>query len=284
MLQKKGWEGPGVCKLCNRSSEDIHHILIHCNFTRVVWQCLIIHFSLNLQWNDSTVSDCFNVWSSEKSAPVSLAAHAYWQLWIGRNKVIFDDRSPSLLSVVHKILVSFSWQPSSIKVFPIKVCEITQAKGYTLACFDGATQSNGLCCGAGGIFKTHPSRITKWFINCGAGSNTKAELMGLWATLTLATFWSINQLQILGDSRVIIDWINLKSNLHAVNIECWKQKTRELAKNFKDISFQHIYRDHNKEADALSKRALNEVEGRLSVYHWDSGKESPISFINIFEM
>jgi hypothetical protein len=58
----------------------------------------------------------------------------------------------------------------------------------------------------------------------------------------------------------------------------------ELAKNFKDLSFQHIYRDHNKEADALSKRALNEVEGRLSVYHWDSGKESPISFINIFEM
>jgi ribonuclease HI len=203
----------------------------------------------------------------EKFSPVSLVAHACWQLWIERNKVIFDDRSPSYLFVVHRILASFSWQSSSIKAFPIKVCEITQAEGYTLACFDDAAQSNGLCCGAGGIFKTHPSRITKWFINCGAGSNTKTELMGLWATLTLATFWSIKQLQILGDSRVIIDWINHKSNLHAVNIECWKQKTMELAKNFKYISFQHVYRVHSKEVDALSKRALNEVEGRLSVYH-----------------
>jgi len=58
----------------------------------------------------------------------------------------------------------------------------------------------------------------------------------------------------------------------------------EVAKNFKDISFQHVYRVHNKEVDALSKRDLNEVEGRLSVYHWDNGKESSISFINIFEM
>jgi hypothetical protein len=83
------------------------------------------------------------VWSSEKSVPVSLAALACWHLWIERNKVLFEDRSPSIFSVVHRILDSFSWQPSTIKVFPNKVCEITQAEGYTLACFDGATQSNG---------------------------------------------------------------------------------------------------------------------------------------------
>ena len=106
--------------------------------------------------------------------------------------------------------------------------------------------------------------------------------MVLWASLTLASFWSINQLQFLGDSRFIIDWINLKSKLHLVNIKCWKQKMQELSRNFIDISFHHISRIHNREVDALSKRALNEVVGRLSVYHWDSGKESPISFINIF--
>jgi hypothetical protein len=110
MLRKKGWEGPGICYFCNRSSEDIHHILIHCDFTKVVWQRLLMHFSLNLLWNGSTVSDCFNVWSTEKSAPVCLAVHACWQIWIERNKVLFDDRPPSLLAVVHRILASFSWQ------------------------------------------------------------------------------------------------------------------------------------------------------------------------------
>jgi ribonuclease HI len=98
------------------------------------------------------------------------------------------------------------------------------------------------CCGAGGIIKTHESKIMKWFINCGAGTNTKAKLMGLWATLTMATHWSIKKLQVLGDSKVIIDWINLKGHLHAVNFEGWKLKTKELATTFQDINFQHIYR------------------------------------------
>jgi hypothetical protein len=88
--------------------------------------------------------------------------------------VIFEDRSPSLSVVVHRIINSFSWQPATQKFFPNRVCEITQAEGLTLACFDGATLSNGNCCGAGGFFKSHSSRITKWFINCGAGTNTKA--------------------------------------------------------------------------------------------------------------
>jgi ribonuclease HI len=157
------------------------------------------------------------------------------------------------------------------------------AEGHTIAYFDGATQSSGFCCGAGGTFKNHPSRITKWFINCGVGTNTKAELMGLWATPTLAAFWSIDHLHVHGDSRVIIDWITQKCKLHSIHIERWMQKTRELSKLFSDINFLHVSRSHNREADALSKRALNEVVGRLSVYHCDRGIESPISSINTFE-
>ena len=100
-----------------------------------------------------------------------------------------------------------------------KVCELTLPEGVTLACFDGATLSNGRCCVAGGFFKSHDTRITKRYLNCGVGTNTKAELMGLWATLTLASHWMIDNVQILGDSKVIIDWINPKGQLHAVNIE-----------------------------------------------------------------
>jgi hypothetical protein len=94
----------------------------------------------------------------------------------------------------------------------------------------------------------------------------------------------LSHLHVLGDSRVIIDWVNHKCNLSTVNIEGWKQKTMDLAKNIKDLSVHHIYRVHNKEADALSKRALSEIEGRLTVFHSDNGRESQPSCINIFEM
>jgi len=132
-----------------------------------------------------------------------------------------------------------------------KVCELTLPEGVTLACFDGATLSNGRCCVAGGFFKSHDTRITKRYLNCGVGTNTKAELMGLWATLTLASHWTIDNVQILGESKVIINWINQKGQLHALNIEGWKIKTVELARNMKNTRYKHIYREHNKEVDLL---------------------------------
>ena len=240
-------------------------------------------FSLIVSRSGTTFSDCFSLWSSQKSVPPCLAVHVCWQIWSEWNKAIFEDRPPSLPVVVHRIMATFHWQPSTVKSFPHKVCDFKLVEGYTLACFDGAAMSNGLCCGAGGIFKHHPARVTKWFLNCGEGTNTKAELLGLWAPLSLAAMWSINHLLVLGDSRVIIDWIMQKCNLHSIHIEGWLHLTRNLSTHFADISFKHIPRSLNKEADALSKRALNGVVGRLSVFHSDNGIDSPISSINVFE-
>jgi hypothetical protein len=99
------------------------------------------------------------------------------------------------------LLSSLSFTKQSILSWPA---------GHTVAFFDGAAKSSGLCCGAGGIFKMHQKRTTKWFLSCGRGSNTKAELLGLWATLLLASNWSLDHFQVIGDSKVIIDWINCK--------------------------------------------------------------------------
>jgi hypothetical protein len=87
---------------------------------------------------------------------------------------------------------------------------------------------------------------------------------------------------VLGDSRVVIDWINQKSNLRSVHIEGWKHKTQELSKHFTDIRFHHFSRSFNSEADALSKKALSAEVGRLSIFHSDSGIDSSTTCISIF--
>jgi hypothetical protein len=46
VLRKKGWHGPGLCYLCRRATEEIHHLLIHCTFTTEVWNRVLHHFSL----------------------------------------------------------------------------------------------------------------------------------------------------------------------------------------------------------------------------------------------
>jgi hypothetical protein len=37
ILQKKGWEGPGICILCKLGTEDNNHLFLHCIFTQTVW-------------------------------------------------------------------------------------------------------------------------------------------------------------------------------------------------------------------------------------------------------
>jgi ribonuclease HI len=283
VLRKRGWHGPSRCALCKDAAEDLHHLFVHCAFSINIWTFLKQHFSLTTDWKGSSFTDCFISWTSASSAPHSLAAHVCWQTWKERNLAVFEDRPPSLQAVLHRILSTFQLQQKPIKFIQIKARDYSIAEGSTLICFDGAAHSNGLCCGAGGTFKSHPSRITNWFLNCGVGSNTKAELMGLWVSLTLASWWSLNHLLVLGDSRIVIDWINHICTLHSIHIEGWMQRTRELSTSFSDIKFQHFSRSFNSEADSLSKRALGSEIGRLSVFHCDDGQDSPISTINLFE-
>jgi ribonuclease HI len=154
--------------------------------------------------------------------------------------------------------------------------------GYTCAQFDGASSAGGLNCGVGGFIIDHDSSRYRWLINCGEGSNTKAELLGAWTTLTLANHLKIQNIQVMGDSKVVIDWLKQKGNLHSTAIEGWKQRINELINSFQGIYFQHIYRDFNVEADLLSKQALSEPRGRLSYYVWDGGTTGPTFHINLF--
>lgn len=59
VLNRRGWEGHGLCLLCRHSSEDVSHLLVHCHFTKEVWKCLVSHFSVMATWSGSNLSDCF---------------------------------------------------------------------------------------------------------------------------------------------------------------------------------------------------------------------------------
>jgi ribonuclease HI len=82
---------------------------------------------------------------------------------------------------------------------------ITHKREDALAWFDGAAQKEGSLCGVGGIIKTLDASIYKWTLNCGRGTNSKVELLGVWETLLLANSLSISSIHVLGDSKVIID-------------------------------------------------------------------------------
>jgi ribonuclease HI len=117
-------------------------------------------------------------------------------------------------------------------------------------------------CGAGGHIRINGYKSYKWYFNCGSGTNTKAELLGAWALLTLASRLSILEFHVQGDSNIIIEWLKGKSRLQVAALECWKVRIGELKKLFQKITFAHVYRDYNKVADSLSKFALLQALGK----------------------
>jgi len=84
--------------------------------------------------------------------------------------------------------------------------------------FDGAAQENGILSGAGGIIKIFGNIIYRWTFNYGVGTNTRVELLGVWASLSLAHRLGMDQLQLLGDLKRVIDWLNYTNNLQVSSL------------------------------------------------------------------
>ena len=88
-------------------------------------------------------------------------------------------------------------------------------------------------------------------------TNTKAELIALWAFLSFTNLMGIPCLNIFGDSTVIVNWENGNVSLNPPDLSHWCMDTRSLITSFLHLSFSHTYREHNQLADRLSKSALS---------------------------
>ena len=62
----------------------------------------------------------------------------------------------------------------------------------------------------------------------GFGTNTKSELLSLWGLLQFAILIGISDICIFGYSKVIIDWINGKSNIQVLQLKQWSNKVKPL--------------------------------------------------------
>jgi ribonuclease HI len=282
VLQKKGWNGPGFCILCRESEEDINHLFIHCKFIKSVWVICSHFLNSSCSWSDNTINECMDSWLLCKAASKKLPILLSWFTWNERNKALFEGKSPSGWVVVHRTLGALTKFHTVKYSQVLRVSPVIRLIGYSLAFFDGASIAGGSGCGAGGTLKLIEGPIINWLFNCGEGSNTKAELVGAWASLTIARILEIKLVQILGDSKTIIEWLNHKGNLQATNIEGWKSRIRMLVSTFQDINFQHIYREFNVEVDLLSKQALTSTRGRLTYYQWDGERAGPTHHIHFF--
>ena len=108
------------------------------------------------------------------------------------------------------------------------------------------TKAYGRCSRETNIIKIFASTVYKWYLNCGEGTNMKVELLGVWETLYIANYLSISKLQVLGDSKVILNLLNNKGNICVSSLEGWKQRISLMKEKFMAINFYHIFREYKR--------------------------------------
>lgn len=109
----------------------------------------------------------------------------------------------------------------------------------------------------------------------------KAELLSAWASLILASRMHTDELLLLGDSKIIIDCLRGQADFHVAALESWKERTQQATHLFRKLSFTHIFREENSEADTLSKKAFFMPPGHFCFTKWEDGNEGPSIMMNM---
>jgi len=123
--------------------------------------------------------------------------------------------------------------------------------------FDGASKSNPGHAGAGAVIYKNNVEFAHTSSYLGNHiSNNFAEYSALIIGLQLAMSLDIKDIQVFGDSMLVIKQINKLFKVRSNNIKPLFDTVTELLPNFNHISFNHVYRQFNKRADQLSNFAI----------------------------
>ena len=105
----------------------------------------------------------------------------------------------------------------------------------------------------------------------GGGTNNSAELMSLKLLLMFAIEKGCTDLNFLGDSMNVINWINQTQDCRHLRLAHIIYSIRQLLSRFNSYSCRHVYRANNMEADKASKEGLRLAEGTWMVKEFING-------------
>ena len=116
--------------------------------------------------------------------------------------------------------------------------------------FDGASKRNLGEAGGGGIIRNpNGNIILRYAWGLGIESNNKAEALALWQGLTQALFINIQDLIVLGDSRLLIQALNQNTRVANGQLQHVIDKIILLWRQFHSIQMFHVLRGNNAQAD-----------------------------------
>ena len=89
-LQRRGWQGPGICTLCRLNEDSVQHLFLDCTISNRVFIVFCEHSGLPYFKNCSVRTFLEHSYknSSAISASSYLSLFIFWSLWKMRNSLL----------------------------------------------------------------------------------------------------------------------------------------------------------------------------------------------------
>jgi probable phosphoglycerate mutase len=129
--------------------------------------------------------------------------------------------------------------------------------------FDGGCRGNGRAnpnakAGYGYvIYDDNMAPVATGYKFLGTKTNNYAEYSGLINGMHRSLSLGITKLVVRGDSNMVIKQMTGEYGANNPDMKILSGIAKELAANFDSITFEHVYREDNKEADRLSNVAMD---------------------------
>lgn len=138
--------------------------------------------------------------------------------------------------------------------------KINKAQTYRLY-FDGGSRGNGSStsvAGSGFLITSEAGVvIAKGHNYMGSATNNQAEYDGLERGLAFAVRMGLKTIACYGDSNLVVNQMKGTWKINNDALRAIHDRISLLAMTFDNITYTHVYREHNRKADALANMAMD---------------------------
>ncbi len=93
----------------------------------------------------------------------------------------------------------------------------------------------------------------------GSNTNNVAEYFGLIAALDYAQTHGVRALRVESDSELMVKQMRGQYKVKSPELKPLFERAKKMAQSLESFRIDHVYREHNREADALVNQALDET-------------------------
>ena len=270
LLQRRGIQSEALCVRC-KGVESVMHTFFNCPFAQEVWKLIllrqVVHLATEVDFKKAVIAFRRVICLSPSGVSSTILPWVCWALWTARNTLLFEKRTLTPTEVATKALrLAREWiNAQSHQIQSTNALPQSKRKPQTRsntddtpicksdAAYDAQSRRAGL---AWIINKPSESMIYRESKTHGfVPSPLVAEALALRAGLIDAVKLELPKLRMLSDNSTLIRAIN--NDAQAKEIFGIINDIQQISSAFVEISFSHISRSFNEDADRLAKLSLS---------------------------